>query len=260
MCLRVLLLAIAMVLGNPAFADRTRYAGREDLISQSPALTVRHRHDWSQQPNQLKVSADNPFGVETSVSSLEFFEGGRSVARIPCPPLTHLQVTPDSRYVVGLSRIKVMNDVQLVVFDRNARRLLQRHVSTEVYRFSTEAYRKLRATHAVTFAELDRHARWTQTPYGWRQGDTIYLDIWYRTSEPGGTRLFQDLYPAMIPSPYSPNFGESVSNFIYWYHADNPAPRIVEKAGQPELIELRDPKGIEMSFPFRLTPLPDVGE
>lgn len=255
MSLRVLLLVIAMVSANPVFADRTRYVGSEDLSSQSPSLTVRHRHDWSRQPNQLKVSAENPFGVETSVSSLEFFDRGRSVARIPCPPLTYLHVTPDSRYVVGLSRIKVLNDVQLVVFDRESRRLLQRHVSAEVYRFSTEAYRKLRATHAETFAELDRHARWTQTPYGWRQGDTIYLDIWYKTSESGGTRLFDDLYPAMIPSPYSPNFGESVSNFIDWYHADDPAPRIVEKAGQPELIQLRDPKGIEMSIPFRLTPL-----
>lgn len=256
---RVLLLAIAMVSVNPVFADRAQYAGRQDLVSQGPTLTVRHQHDWSQLPEQLKFSANTPFGVETNVSSLEFFDRGRPVARISSPPLTYLYVTPDSRYVVGLSRIKVWNDVQLVVFDRNARLLLQRHISAKVYGVSNEEYRRLRRVHAETIAELDRHSRLMQTAYSWRQGDIVYLDIWYRTTEPGWSRLFQDLYPGMRASPYSPNFGESVSNFVYWYHEDDPAPRIVESAGQPELIKLRDPRGIEMSLPFRLTPPPDIG-
>lgn len=256
----VLLLVITMVLADPAFADRAQYAGREDLISRSASLTVRHQHDWSQLPSQLMFSADSPFGVETDASSLEFFDRGRPTARISSPPLTYLYVTPDSRYVVGLSRIKVFNDVQLVVFDRNARLLLKRHISARVYGFSMQEYRRLRAIHAETFAGLDRYSRITQIPYRWRQGDMVYLDLWYATTEPGWIQLFKDSYPGMRASPYSPNFSESVSNHVYWYHEADPAPRIVESAGQPELIKLRDPKGMEMSLPFRLTPPLDIGE
>ncbi|GFE88516.1 hypothetical protein [Steroidobacter agaridevorans] len=251
---RVLLLAIAMVSVNPVFADRARYGDKKDLTAHSPTLTVRHRHDWSLVLEQLRFSLDNPFGVEPNVSSLEFFERDKSIARVPSPALTYLHITPDSRYVVGLSRIKAMNDVQLVVFDRNAKLLLHRHISAEVFAVSAEAYLKLRVTHAKTFAEFDELYRFTQTPYAWREGNTVYLDLWYGTTEPGWSRLIEDVMPGRRASPYSPNFYGSVTNAIYWYHQADPAPRIVERDGRPELIKLRDPEGIEMSIPFRLTP------
>ena len=260
MCLvRSAIVTVAIALTNPALADRVRYSGSKDLEARSASLIVRHHHNWSLLPEQLKFSPDTPFGVEPEVSSLEFLRGtGESVTHISSPPLTFLLVTPDSRYVVGLSQIKVANDVQLVVFDRDARLLLKRHVAAHVYGFSSETYRDLRIKHSEAFAELDRYSRVVQMPYGWRQDDTIYLDIWIATKEPGWSRFFNDLFPAMRRSPYSANFGESVSNFVYWYDTDDPAPKIVEKAGQPETITLRDPKGVVMAIPFRLLPLPDT--
>jgi hypothetical protein len=256
---RFVVVSIAIALANPAFADRVRYGGTKDLTAHSASLTVRHRHDWSRLPEQLTFSAGMPFGVEPSVSSLEFRTGtGNSVTRISSPPITFLFVTSDSRYVIGLSQIKAGNDVQLVVFDRNARLLLKRHIAVDVYGFSPETYQVLRTKHSQAFAELDRYSRFVQMPYGWRQDGVVYLDIWVATTEPGWSRLFKDLYPAMRRSPYSGNFGESVSNFVYWYDTDDPAPKIIEKAGQPERITLRDPKGVEMSIPFRSLPLPDT--
>lgn len=255
---QLVFVSIAIVLATPAFADRVRYSGSKDLTAHSASLIVRHRHDWSLLPVALTFSAGTPFGVEPSVSSLEFrTDSGGSVVRISSPPLTFLLVTPDSRYVIGLSQIKAGNDVQLVVFDRDARLLLKRHIAGDVYGFSPDTYRQLRTKHAKAFSELDRHARFVQMPYGWRQDGMVYLDIWVATTEPGWSRLFEDLYPAMRGSPYSANIGESVSNFVYWYDIDDPAPKIIEKAGQAELITLRDPKGVEMSIPFRLLPLPD---
>jgi hypothetical protein len=236
-----------------------QYSGSKDLEAHSASLIVRHRHNWSLLSEQLKFSSDTPFGVEPGVSSLEFRSStGESVTRISSPPLTFLLVTPDSRYVIGLSQIKVANDVQLVVFDRDPRLLLKRHIAVHVNGFSPEKYRDLRTRHSEAFAGLDRHSRMVQMPYGWRQDGTIYLDIWIATKEPGWSRFFNDLFRAMQRSPYSADFGESVSNFVYWYDTDDPAPKIVEKAGQPETITLRDPKGVAMSIPFRLLPLPDT--
>jgi len=257
---QLVFVSIAIVLATPASADRARYSGSNDLTARSATLIVRHRHDWSLLSERLTFSADTPFGVEPGVSSLEFRTTGKPVIRISSPPLTFLLVTPDSRYVIGLSQIKALNDVQLVVFDRDARPLLKRHIASEVYGFSPEAYRQLRTRHAKALSELDRYARFVQMPYGWREGGKVYLDIWTATTEPGWSRLFEDLYPAMQRSPYSPNIGESVSNFVYWYDTDDPAPTIVEKAGQPDRINLRDPKGVEMSIPFQLLPLPDTAD
>lgn len=261
MCLgRSVIVSMVISLVNPAFADRVRYSGSKDLSARAACLTVRHRHDWSLLPEQLTFSSDRPFGIEPSVSSLEFrAETGDSVTRISSPPLTFLLVTPDCRHVIGLSQIKAGNDVQLVVFDREAKLLLKRHIGVNVYAFSPQTYQSLRRKHFEAFAELDRYSRAVQLPYGWRQDGVLYLDIWVATTEPGWSRLFKDLYPAMRRSPYSENFAESVSNFVYWYDPDDPSPKIIERADDPEAITLRDPKGVEMSIPFRLLALPDTG-
>jgi hypothetical protein len=132
---RVLLLIVASALPGLVCADRTPYRGVVDLSASSESLTVRHHHDWSLVTDRLTFSPDTPFGVNASVSGLEFIAHGKTTARISSPPLTYLHVTKDARYVVGLSSIKRNNVVQLVVFDRNATVLMRRHISPEVYRF-----------------------------------------------------------------------------------------------------------------------------
>lgn len=252
MRLALAIATLAALLSTQSLADRVPYSGSVDLTAARGTLRVRHRHDWSKFKWQLRYSERTPFGVEVNVSSLEFNEGGKRLVTVTSPPLTYLYVTDDARYVVGLSSIKLGNDVQLIVLDRNAKVLLRRHISDDVFRLTPSKYATLRAAYPETFRQLDANARVSQVPYAWSDAGFVYLDIWLNAAEAEWPNLFHELFPARVRSPWSPSFSESVTNSVHWYDIENPAVRIVEDHGRPERIEIRDPKGVVMSLPFSL--------
>jgi hypothetical protein len=90
---------------------------------------VEHHHDWSRETEaarwKMVSGSRDPFGAENTFASLRVSErkSGRELFSSPVPALTCLWISPDSRYVVGLSNIKLQNPIQLVVFDRSGRRL-----------------------------------------------------------------------------------------------------------------------------------------
>jgi hypothetical protein len=47
---------------------------------------------------------------------------------VPCPALTHIWISPDSEYVIGISNVMLRNPYQLVVFNRAGDRLLERNM------------------------------------------------------------------------------------------------------------------------------------
>lgn len=253
-------LALALVV-QPSFADRAAYSGARDIVSRGATIMVRHHHDWSRVPIrngawQLRYSAATPFGVDEETSDLKVYSPqGALVARVPSPPLTYLEISADGRYVIGLSEIKHLNSTQLVVFNPKGELLLKRRISAHVYCFDLAGYQDLKRKHREAFMELDRYSQLLHDSYGWREGDSVYLDIRGGISEPNSTALWHDLFPAMCDSPLSPNFGESVTNRIHWYHDSDPRPQVVERDGRPFEVRLRDPEGIEFAVKFELTPL-----
>lgn len=254
------ILALAMA-AQPSFADRAAYSGMRDIVARGVTISVRHRHDWLRIPMNddgwvLRYSPATPFGVEEDTSNLEFYSPqGELVARTSSPPLTYLKISADDKYVIGLSDIKHLNDDQLVVFDSKGELLLRRRISAHVHCFDDMGYQDLRRKHPTAFSELDRQSKLSHDSYGWREGDRVYLDIKARLSEPYGSALWDDLYPAMCHSPLSANFSESVTNWIHWYSETDPRPSVVERLGRPFEVRLRDPKGIEFGIKFELTPL-----
>ena len=253
-------LAVAMA-AQPSLADRVAYSGARDMVAHGAKITVRHHHDWSRIPLKddgwvLKYSAATPFGVDEETSNLTFYSSqGALVARIPSPPLTHLEVSADERYVIGLSDIKHLNSTQLVVFGPKGELLLRKRISARVYCFDRAGYRDLRRKHREAFSRLDSFSRLSNDSYGWRDGDKVYLDIEGGIGEPYESALWDDLFPMMCDSPLSANFGESVTNWIHWYSATDPRPRVVEREGRPFEVRLRDPKGVEFGVKFELAPL-----
>lgn len=260
--MRMLFCGLALTLAvQPSLADRAAYSGTRDIVARGATITVRHHHDWSRIPItngawQLRYSAATPFGVDEETSNLKVYSSqGALVDQVPSPPLTYLEISTDGRYVIGLSEIKHLNSTQLVVFNPKGELLLKRQISAHVYCFDVAGYQGLKRKHREAFRELDRHSQLTHDSYGWRESDSVYLDIRGGIGEPYWTALFHDLFPAMCDSPLSPNFGESVTNWIHWYHDSDPRPQVVERDGQPFEVRLRDPKGIEFAVKFEVTSL-----
>lgn len=253
----ILFVGLALVMAvHPSFADRAAYSGARDIVAHGAGITVRHRHDWSRIRGKdgawhLRYSDATPFGVDETISSLAFYSSqGALVARVPSPPLTHLWISADDRYVIGLSEIRHLNPTQLVVYSREGELILRRGISAHVYCFSEKEYEKLKRKHREAFVELNRYSQLSHDSYGWREGDRVYLDVRGGIAEPYWSALWDDLFPAMCDSPLSPNFSESVTNWIHWYHDTDPQPRVVQRHGRPFEVRLRDPKGVEFAVAF----------
>jgi hypothetical protein len=53
---------------------------------------------------------------------------GAEIFRRPVPALTYIWISRDSKYIVGISNVKLWNPYQLVVFSRSGDRLFERKI------------------------------------------------------------------------------------------------------------------------------------
>jgi hypothetical protein len=102
---------------------------------------------------------------------------------------------------------------------------------------------KLRGAHPETFALLKERA--------WRDGGRVYVDYDDLSPKALGP-LGLTLATHACPSPFSTAFSESVTNSVSWYDETDPAPVVLETAGVPSGVRLKDPKGVLFTVPFRL--------
>jgi len=257
-----LIVSVALIFATASadsFADRAPYRRQHDLFARGDQLTVRHHHDWSQVPTtdrgmSLHYTTETPFGVELETSNLGFYSSrGDLITRVPSPPLTFLGISADGKYVIGLSNIKYLNLTQLVVFNSLGELLLRRRISPSGYCVDVPTYQELRIKHSQAFSDLDEFANYTRGLYEWRVADSVYLDFGVLMPGQPWTALVKELRPTRCDSPLSENFSQSITNLIFWYHKADPRPRVIESAGQPVQIRLRDPKGIEFGVSFSPT-------
>ena len=99
-----LLILAALVSAPRAGADAMAYAGVKDLRASGGNTVAEHHHDWKKHTAYVRI--------------LDATSGKQLLER-PSPALTTLWVTPDGRYVVGLSTIKRANPSQLFILSRD---------------------------------------------------------------------------------------------------------------------------------------------
>jgi hypothetical protein len=126
-------LGLAIAASSAAHADRVGYNGVVDLSAETETLRAEHHHDWSLvpcAPRKTISTTEHPCATDNDVSSLRLYDKttGVELFRRPVPALTHVWISPDSEYVVGLSKVMLRNPYQLVVFNRTGDRLLERNM------------------------------------------------------------------------------------------------------------------------------------
>jgi hypothetical protein len=188
----------------------------------------------------------DPFGPDNEYAFVVWYSADERtlIRKLPSPALTWLGVSADSRYVIGLSDIKVWNQIQLVVYGRDGTLLLRRHITPEVACLSPARYQELQRRFPSQFESLMEHV--------WTEKGRVYVDF-MGTVEPGRLgKLWNFLFRHRCRSPFSPNFSESVTNRVWWFDPENPAPEVGETDGKPAFLRLRDPKGVPFVIPFQL--------
>lgn len=117
---------------SSAQADRVRYDRVVHLSAETADQRVEHGHDWSDATRasrwKMISTTKDPFTAENNYSYLQLREKttGTVLFRRPVPALSHIWISADAKYVVGISNIKLWNPHQLVVYDRSGDRLLER--------------------------------------------------------------------------------------------------------------------------------------
>jgi hypothetical protein len=141
---RSILVALAFA-ATAVLADNRPYETFFQITVESDHLVALHQHDWSYRTWDARQRVSKPggdiFSGANDFSWLEVTEkpGGRRLFRTPVPALSVLWISPDSRYIVGISRIKLHNPVQLVVFGRDGKLRFRQHVGWKTFPGVTES-------------------------------------------------------------------------------------------------------------------------
>jgi hypothetical protein len=217
--MRCVVALVAVLLAGPAAADRMPYGKTVELEVSNEQLIVHHHHDWSRiglgENDAVSYSVAEPFGVGNDYSSLSArsASSGSPLWQVPSPPLTWLGISRDGRHIIGLSNIMRANITQLVVFAGDGRLLARRWVTS-----TSCVPRKTRE------AEIARHPANQQRAYA------------------------EFTAPECLPPGHLVR--ESVTNFVRWYSENDPAPRVIEDAGQVVAVELNGLQGKRMRVTF----------
>lgn len=134
----ILRLAISLSLSFPVLCARADIVGYNevfDCTAESAQFIARHHHDWSDATSEARwkmISTDkNVFTEQNTYSILRVIDRGSETLRfqVPVPALRHIWISPDSRFIVGISDIKAWNPIQLVVYNAEGSLLLAKQVT-----------------------------------------------------------------------------------------------------------------------------------
>lgn len=225
------LAAIALwLVGSGSFADALSYSGVVRVWAESDTSIALHFHDWSSRPQiNDPEKPDAAFSMANRSAYVELWSktNGTRLWHVPSPAFSYLWVSPDGKYIVGMSDIKLRNPYQLVVCDNAGAIRLRKHIAPEKAAFTTSEL----ATFWARFPVAKRHLSGRVEAIN----ELLYVDFLVfgiPNLLPEGA--WEALYQKTVPNPEFPDVGESVSNYVYWF-SDTPDPRIVESDGTTHL-------------------------
>lgn len=234
-------------------ADRTLYRGISTIKIENESLEIIHHHDWSlekldHRDNMIRTN-QNPFLDENDYAFIECIDKktGFKIFKKPTPALTYLYISKDSKYIIGLSKIKVDNPYQFVLFDVSGNLLAKKHIAPEEARLSFPEYQKFKKKYTKAFKLLTSLERITII------GNDIYIDFISMNMPLKLGKAWTYLSSKIMPSHLSKNFSESVTNWIYWYNEEDPKIQLkYNNEVQLSGVSLLDPKSYRFEISIKL--------
>jgi hypothetical protein len=230
-----------------ARADSIAYSGTHEVKVTKDTLTFRHVHNWSS-PKVDELYSDLThherfFSAANDFAFVELRDGNRVLFRSPSPALTHLWISTDSQFFVGLSNVMLYNPYQLVVWKRDGRVAHCEHVSAEVAKVSAEQRRE--------FAKRFPSAEKFLSGRYFTHNESTYLD-YSLLGVPNeiGDAAWNYLYPFRVRHPYSDDFSESVTNSVFWFDDKDPELNLFQE-GARLTLSLRSRTGKRVFVPIQ---------
>jgi hypothetical protein len=242
---KLLITLLSACFTQSALADAGPYSGHHQVVATNGSLSVRHTHDWDWQKVDVLIPDfsrnEKIFTPANDFAFTEFRDGSQVLFKCPSPALTHVWISPDGQFVVGLSDVMLRNPYQLVIWKRDGSLLHREHISAEVAKLTLEQ----RKDFALRFPEAEK----LLAPYYFSRGEALYLDFSEVYNEIGEV-AWKFLDSLRSPHPYSDDFTESVTNSVYWFDPKKPDIGLTQKDGEFTLT-LRSPTGKPMMINFK---------
>lgn len=244
---RLLISLVFLKLIQCAFADFAPYSERHEVTATTGSLTVRHCHDWSSEKvDSLFQDLSHHEAFFTAANDFSFTElrdGSKVLFKCPSPALTHVWISPDGQFVVGLSDVMLHNPYQLMIWKRDGSLLHREHISAEVAKLSLEQRREFARRFPKAEKLLERRY--------FTQRGILYLDYSVLgVPEEIGDAPWDFMDAFRSPHPYSDDFAESATNRVHWFDPKKPEVGLMQK-GDGYTLTLRSPSGKPMTISFK---------
>lgn len=234
-----------------SFADRYRYNDIVNLKAENEKLIVRHYHNWSDSkyekwykmfPEEKRLS-----DMDINYAYIECCEKktGSILFKKASPALTKIHVSNDSRYIIGISNIKVINPYQFVVYNRCGDIIYKKHIAASEAKLTFPEYQEFGQKYPSQTKFLEELHRITL------YSNSFYIDFLSVGMPEILGKAWDFLIKKEAPNYLSKNFGESVTNYVTWYKEEDPKIELrFNNTGQLIGVSLLDPKGERFEIPI----------
>lgn len=191
--------------------------------------------------------SQDPFGQANNYARIvcNDTKDGKTLFVAPTPALTALWISPDQRYVVGLSNIKLWNPYQLVVYRMDGVLVFRMHVAESEACFDRVQFARFYSDHAQIQPLLKERSV--------IRNDKIFVDYGFMNAPLRfGRETWFALYAKRCPSHLSANITETTANFVRWYRESEPGISLdVDEHGAAVGLTLLDPIGAPIRISFK---------
>ena len=246
--IRLTLGLAAILVATHVRADFVPYGEVVNLRAVERGLAVTHHHDWGQDTwdarQHATVTHQDPFRADNTYAwiRLESAADGEEIAKLPSPALTWIGFANSGRYIVGLSDIKVHNAYQLVVWTRKGDLAGRRRITGEVACLDPSRYAQLLETYPDEFLWLEEGVD--------ELTEKVYVDFMRMTAPDRLGQLWDLLIEHRCRSPFLGRFGETVTNHVYWFDEEHPAPEVEVVDGKALAVWVADADGLRIRLPL----------
>ena len=203
-----------------AKADPTSYSGEVTITAESKKYIAIHYHNWTSDTEEElydMISTDqNPFDDNNNYAYLELIDKrtGKTIFKKPSTALTQIVISENEKHIVGISNIMVWNPYQLVIYDINGELTKKRNFSSEEAKLTKNEYDEFASKY---YNECEKLVEFT-----YHHNDHIYIDF-LRMGMP--TELgdaWDYLMDFIVPNHLTPNIWETTTNYVQWFHEEDP--------------------------------------
>jgi hypothetical protein len=227
----------------PIFSDRAAYSEKIHIEIESENYLIIHEHDWSfsthNERKMMMSTIDQNLFDNNDFAYIECInkKNGEIIFHIPSSALTHLFISDDEKYILGISNIMLDNPYQLLVITITGELLKKRHITSNESMMEDRDFNIFKNKFLNTFHLLQSKERiYYNDPY--------YFIDFFGINMPTslGEEAFVFLLEYLGKNHLSKNFSQSVSNWVFWFNETDPDISFNYKNDELYSIGILDPR------------------